>query len=127
MNRICTRVSDGLLISFQSGGDDNPDLMDARLDTLKQNALAVGYNEADIEVRWITDAEWAQIKADLDAQAIAAVEAMQAAKAQAIADALPSWARVSDACGNISTLAEAKAYLKKLSRVVYLLAKNQTD
>ena len=37
---------------------------------------------------------------------------------------LPSWAQVETACDNISSLAEAKAFIKKLSRVVYWLAKN---
>ena len=46
------------------------------------------------------------------------------AKRTAINDNLPSWSQVETACDNISSLAEAKAFLKKLSRVVYWLAKN---
>jgi len=40
-------------------------------------------------------------------------------KAQEIADRLPDWATVENVVNNISNLAEAKAYLLKLSRVVY--------
>ena len=40
---------------------------------------------------------------------------------------LPTWAQVSDAVDNIGNLAEAKAFLKKLSRVVYWLAKETKD
>jgi len=46
-------------------------------------------------------------------------------KAQEIADRLPSWATVENAVNNISNLADAKAYLLKLSRVVYWLAKGR--
>jgi len=53
-----------------------------------------------------------------------ASNAHYAARDAAILEALPSWAQVETACDNISTLAEAKAFLKKLSRVVYWLAKN---
>lgn len=59
--RICLEKLTGKLIESQSGGDDNPDLMETRLDTLKQNAINAGYAEADIEVRWVTDEEYAAI------------------------------------------------------------------
>jgi len=61
MNRVCLTKT-GKLIEMQSGGDDNPDLMDLRLDTLKQNAINSGHAEADIEVKWVTDDEWAAIQ-----------------------------------------------------------------
>jgi hypothetical protein len=64
MNRICL-TKDGKLIEMQSGGDDRPDLMEMRLNTLKQNALNAGYTEDQIEVKWVTDEEWASIAADL--------------------------------------------------------------
>lgn len=54
------------------------------------------------------------IKAAADAQV-----ALETSKAQAISDNLPSWAQVAAAVDNISNLAEAKAFLKKLARVVY--------
>lgn len=43
----------------------------------------------------------------------------------ALIDNLPSWSAVSTAVDNIANLADAKVFLKKLSRVVYWLAKNQ--
>jgi hypothetical protein len=48
----------------------------------------------------------------------------EAARAAAIIDNLPSWIQVEAAVDAISSLAEAKAFLVKLSRVVYWLAKN---
>jgi hypothetical protein len=71
MNRVCL-TKDGKLIEMQSGGDDREDLMETRLNTLKQNALNAGYKEDEIEVKWATDEEWAAIqeanKPDLSAQ-----------------------------------------------------------
>lgn len=61
MNRVCLTTG-GKLIEMQSGGDDRPDLMEMRLDTLRQNALNAGYTEDQIEVKWVTDAEWAIIQ-----------------------------------------------------------------
>lgn len=60
MNRVC--LKDGKLIEMQSGGDDRPDLMEMRLNTLKQNALNAGYTEDQIEVKWVSDEEWAVIQ-----------------------------------------------------------------
>jgi hypothetical protein len=37
-----------------------------RLNTLKQNALNAGYKEDEIEVKWVTDEEWAAIEATLN-------------------------------------------------------------
>jgi len=59
--RVCIEKSTGKLIESQSGGDDIPELMEARLDTLKQNVLNAGYSESDIEVKFVTDAEFAAI------------------------------------------------------------------
>jgi len=60
-----TRVSivkaTGKLIEMQSGGST-----EAHLDTLTQNAINAGYKPADIEVKFIPDAEWAVIQADLN-------------------------------------------------------------
>ena len=56
--RVCINKLTGKLIESQSGGDDRPELMEARLDTLKQNALHAGYLEADIEVKFVTDIEF---------------------------------------------------------------------
>lgn len=40
---------------------------------------------------------------------------------------LPSWAEVTTAIDNINNMAQAKAYLLKLSRVVYWLAKDTSE
>jgi len=56
-----------------------------------------------------------------------AEEARIDAKEQDIIDNLPSWAVVSTVVDNISNLSDAKAFLKKLARVVYWLAKNKAD
>lgn len=50
-----------------------------------------------------------------------------AAKAQAIIDNLPSRAAVRTAVSNISDLASAKAFIGKLTEVVYWLAKDKED
>lgn len=67
----------------------------------------------------------------LEAQALMAEEAEAAAykqtKLDTIAANLPSWATVEAAIDNISDLASAKAFIKKLSRVVYLVVKHSVD
>ncbi len=62
MNRVCIEKESGQLIEMQSGGDDRPDLMEMRLNTLKQNAINAGYAEDRIEVKWVTDEEWKVIE-----------------------------------------------------------------
>lgn len=49
------------------------------------------------------------------------------AKEQALLDNLPSWSEVATAVDNISSLANAKVFIKKLARVVYWLAKNTEE
>lgn len=63
MNRVCIEISSGKLIEYQSGGYDenNEALTAARLNTLKQNAIAAGYTEDRIDVKWVTDEEAAAI------------------------------------------------------------------
>jgi outer membrane protein TolC len=73
----------------------------------------------------------------LDGDELAAVEArlaqeqadadLEAAKLQLIQDYLPSWSQVETIVDNISTLAEAKAFLKKLARINYLFIKERTE
>jgi hypothetical protein len=57
MNRVCVHKVTGKLIEMQAGGDDREDLMEMRLNTLKQNATNAGYAEEDVEVRWATQEE----------------------------------------------------------------------
>ena len=64
--RVCINKNTGKLIEMQGGGDDREDLMEMRLNTLKQNALNAGYKEDEIDVKWVTDEEWAGIMADLN-------------------------------------------------------------
>jgi hypothetical protein len=101
----------------------------ATLGTLIGNAIAQGYNTEDIEEREVTPEEY-KAALNLDPITIAMREAKTAArelkqtKLASIQDNLPSWNVVSNTIDNITNLAEAKTYLKKLSRVVYWLAKN---
>ena len=68
---------------------------------------------------WVPDQE------KIDARL--AEEARKAAKAQVFIDNLPSWAQVEAAVDNIGSLADAKAFIKKLARSVYWLAKDKAD
>jgi len=54
--RVCINKSTEKLIESQSGGETQ-----AHLNTLKKNALNAGYTEADIEVKFVTDAEYQSI------------------------------------------------------------------
>lgn len=62
-------------------------------------------------------------KAILDAITLAAQE-LANAKKQAFIDNLPSWNAVDTAVTNIANLTDAKAFIRKLARVVYWLARN---
>ena len=48
------------------------------------------------------------------------------AKEQCVGENLPSWAAVEGAIDNIASLSDAKAFLKRLARVVYWDVKNQS-
>jgi len=70
MYRIC-QTKDGKLIESQSGGYDPPEgykfptdfYRAGNLDTLRNNAVNAGYSETDIEVKFVTDEEFATIMA----------------------------------------------------------------
>jgi hypothetical protein len=117
------------IIESQSGGDDIPELMEARLNTLKQNAINAGYLESDIEVKFVTDEEYAIAKAE-DPTEIARIaeqearQAVQLLKAQAYIDKLPSWATVKGAIDAAFTNAKQNGIITKLARVVYWDIKN---
>lgn len=64
MIALCT--VNGGFFEMLGGGYEDEKLRDIRLDTLKQNALNAGYKEDDIEVKWITNEEWAAIEATLN-------------------------------------------------------------
>ncbi len=51
----------------------------------------------------------------------------KAQKEQDLINNMPSWSQVQTTINNISSMADAKAYLLKLSRIVYWGAKNRPD
>ena len=121
--RICIHKATKHIIEMQSA---------ATAGTLIQNAINAGYLAADIEEKEVDESGYAAAQAVdptwiAGQQAIADQKAVQAAKKQAIIDNLPSWAQVETAVDNIANLADAKAFIKKLSRVVYWLAKDTAD
>ena len=65
-----------------------------------------------------------QAAAEAAALARAELDAKIAARVADFKTNLPSWLQVADAVDGIANLAEAKAFLKKLARVVYWLAKD---
>ena len=63
MNRISIQKSTGKIIEMQSGGDtEDTVLANARLETLKQNAITNGFVESDIEVKWISEQDYADLE-----------------------------------------------------------------
>lgn len=124
--RVCIHTPTGRLIESQSGGSSEADL-----EVLIENALSAGYDPGEIEASYIEDSDLAAlIEFSKTPDEIAAQQAAadaQTAKSQAIIDHLPSWNAVETAVNNIASLAEAKAFLLKLSRVVYLDVKNSAD
>jgi hypothetical protein len=65
---------------------------------------------------WVIDQE------AMDARSAVALKAQ--VRALALADNLPSWSQVDAAVTAIANLSDAKAFIRKLARVVYWLAKN---
>jgi hypothetical protein len=130
--RVCIEKVTGKLIEAQSGGDENDPQY---LQTLITNAINSGYNEADIEAKYITDVEFDTLMKSTPEYL--AMIARQQAKAQAFIDNLPSWSIVRRKFDTMSaavptaTNAQLKDILvelitttKKLARVVYWLAKD---
>jgi len=59
MKRISVQLSTNKILEMQDGGEtDDIILADARLNTLKQNAISNGINETDVKVSWVTDQEY---------------------------------------------------------------------
>jgi len=85
------------------------------------------FNSEKSRVDAIREAELAFYNSPEEVAKRAAIVAAAEAKAEAILTNLPTWARVSTAVDNISNLAEAKVFIKKLSRIVYWLAKDTVD
>jgi len=63
MHRISIIKATGKIIEMQSGGYENATLRDTRLATLTTNALNAGYTADQIEVKWVTDEEYAALTA----------------------------------------------------------------
>ena len=93
MDRVCIDKTTGKLIEMQSGGEsDDAALTATRLDTLRQNAINAGYQESDIEVKWVTAEEYAaltaptpdEIQAQMKQQAIDAIQSILDAQAKAL-------------------------------------------
>ena len=88
-----------------------------------------------IEIDGVWTQQWAVVDLEgeeLEAaqQGIAAEQAaakLAAEKDTVFENNLPSWSQVQNAIENISNLADAKVFLGKLSRVVYLMAKNSVE
>lgn len=70
-----------------------------------------------VDGAWIEDA--------VKVAEIAAEEARIAAKAQDIANNLPSWAEISNAIDAATTIAALKIIIKKMARVLYWIAKDK--
>ena len=71
MYRVAIQRSTGKLIEMQSGGytHPSPDVDDTvyaaqNLQVMRDNAVAAGYAIEDIEVKFVDEAQWNQIKAD---------------------------------------------------------------
>uniref|UniRef100_A0A6M3ILL1 Uncharacterized protein n=1 Tax=viral metagenome TaxID=1070528 RepID=A0A6M3ILL1_9ZZZZ len=76
--------------------------------SIKQSGMTEQVDEADQEYLDFKDAPFV----------------VERQKQEAIIANLPDWTTVSTAVDNISNLADAKVFIKKLARVVYWLAKN---
>ena len=157
MNRLCILKATKRILEMQSGGKtDRKSIMEwslsiqkpedrteekyqeylaecdaleiMRLNTLKQNAINTGHLEADIEVKWVTDEEYAQLKAADPNEVARIAEAetkrqAQLAKAQEIITNLPDWATVKTAINAAFPDTKQNAVITKALRVVYILAR----
>ena len=91
MYRVSINKSTGKIIEMQSGGYEDETLRDARLATLTTNALNAGYTADQIEVKWVTDEEYAaltaptaeEVAAQMKQQAIDGIQAILDAQSQA--------------------------------------------
>ena len=144
IKRICIRKSDKRVIEMQSGGrvnrlprehesfksdtdyekylTDCDALETMRLNTLRQNAANQGYSEAEIDVKWVDEAEYEAALAEDPveiAQKQAAIdrEAAQAAKIIAVSDAKATIASLETSVGKVIDL-------EGLKKIVLDLIKN---
>ena len=92
MKRVSIERATGKIIEMQFGGDDaTVKLKAARLATLTTNALNAGYTADQIEVKWVTDEEYAaliaptaeEVAAQMKQQAISGIQSILDAQAKA--------------------------------------------
>lgn len=91
MYRVSINKSTGKVIEMQSGGYEDVTLRETRLATLTTNALNAGYTADQIEVKWVTDAEYAaltaptaeEVAAQMKQQAIDGIQSILDAQAKA--------------------------------------------
>jgi len=111
-------------LAMESAGDRNCLYEITCTDATARDAII-----AAVQATW-TAALRTQAEALADAESytgaawgISGAEQIKPQRVLDLTDNLPSWSAVSTAVDNIANLADAKAFLKKLSRVVYWLAK----
>lgn len=119
---ICRIIATKRIIEMQSN---------ATLGLLTQNALvAFGLSPEEVEEIEVDQAGYeAALAEDPIVIAHEQAENDEQDKAnrvlQEVLDKLPSWNAVDTAVTNIANLTDAKVFIRKLARVVYLLAKNE--
>ena len=121
--RICKIKATKRVIEMQS---------DATPGTLLKNAINAGYDPTEVEEIEVDQAGYEAAKLEdpveiANAQAQQAAAAVEAAKAQAIVDNLPSWAAIEAAINAADTIPKLRAIVLKIARVEYWLAKNKAD
>ena len=90
MYRVSINKLTGKVIEMQSGGYEDEALRETRLATLTTNALNAGYTADQIEVKWVTDAEYAaliaptaeEVAAQMKQQAIDGIQSILDAQAK---------------------------------------------
>lgn len=121
--RICIVIATKRVLEMQS---------DATEGTLVHNAMNMGYAVSEVEEREVDAAGYAAALAE-DPVWIAEQAAQQSAatfatlKLQEIAENLPTWQQVANAIDGVTTIAGLRVVVKKIARIVYLLAKNSAD
>lgn len=118
--RICIVKATKRVIEMQSHATEG---------TLISNALNAGYTADQIEERVVDMAGYASALAEdpvwsAEQAAQQAQTDFESTKLKEIASNLPAWQQVYDAIDGVSTIAGLKVVLKKIARIVYLLAKN---
>ena len=120
--RICKIIATKRIIGMTSDG--------AAGTLIERAAVEFGLAPPEIEELEVDDAGYLAALAEdpvviAEKQAVQDAVSFEAAKLAEIADNLPAWQQVSDAIDGVTTIAGLKVVVKKIARIVYLLAKNQ--